>query len=159
MFVRWQLFPYFYFLLSLPLLSFSSLSNIPYLTFMKVIVSSSISPLFSFFLPIYSLSLSVSLSFSICFVHWLGTKSNTWQFKNQSLRYLFHITSLALSYFTCNFFLKQWLFHRSEEQESKNDFLCLSKNIYMAKKKSWERLCRFFIFSYRWRVQTYNFCL
>lgn len=83
MFVRWQLFPYFYFLLSLPLLSFSSLSNIPYLTFMKVIVSSSISPLFSLFSPYFSLSpfsvsLSLSLFFYFVFVHWLGTKSNTW---------------------------------------------------------------------------------
>lgn len=142
MFVRWQLFPYFYFLLSLPLLSFSSLSNIPYLTFMKVIVSSSISPLFSLFSPYFSLSpfsvsLSLSLFFYFVFVHWLGTKSNTWLgFKRIKLEiFVSHnFSGSQLLYLQFFFFLKQWLFHRSEEQESKNDF-CVYQKIYIWLKK------------------------
>lgn len=165
MLVRWQLISYFYFLLSLQLLSFSSLPNIPYLTFMKVIVSSSISPLFSLFsslfLSLSFLCLSPSLSFSILFLFtdWVLKVTHDWDLRESSLRYLFPITSLALSYFTCKTFFPEIMTFPQEWRTGKQKWLlCLSKK-YIWLKKAESDFVGFLILSYRWRIQTYNFCL
>ena len=157
MLVRWQLFPYFYFLLSLPLLSFSSLPNIPYLTFLKVIVSLSISPLcfsLSFFLPIslspFSLSLSLfpSLSFSVFFLltDWVLKVTCDRDLRESSLRYLFQITSLALSYFTCKIVFPEIMTFPQEWRTGKQKMtFVFIKKISMVK-KCWELLWRFSYF-------------
>lgn len=155
MLVRWQLFPYFYFLLSLPLLSFSSLPNIPYLTFLKVIVSLSISPLcfsLSIFLPIslspFSLSLFPSLSFSVLFflTDWVLKVTCDRDLWESSLRYLFQITSLALSCFTCKIVFPEIMTFPQEWRTGKQKMtFVFIKKISMVK-KCWELLWRFSYF-------------
>ena len=142
MLVRWQLFPYFYFLLSLPLLSFSSLPNIPYLTFLKVIVSLSISPLcFSLFFPPYfslsflslSLPLSLSLFFCFLFAHWLGTESNMWPgFKRIKLEIFVsnNLSGPQLLYLQNCFSWNNDFSTGVKNRKAKNDFCVYQKNIY-----------------------------
>ena len=125
----------------------------------------SLSSLFSFFLPIslslLSRNLSPSLSFSILFLFtdWVLKVTRDWDLRELSLRYLFHITSLALSYFTCKIFFPEIMTFPQEWRTGKQKcLLCLSK-IYIWLKKAESDFVGFPILSYRWSVQTYNFCL
>ena len=124
----------------------------------------SLSSLFSFFLPIslspFSESLSLSLFFYFVFVHWLGTKSNTWLgFKRIKLEiFVSHNFSGSQLLYCKTFFPEIMTFPQEWRTGKQKCLLCLSK-IYIWLKKAESDFVGFPILSYRWSVQTYNFCL
>ena len=97
-----------------------------------------LSSLFSFFSSLFlslsflCLSLPLSLSILFLFTDWVLKVTRDWDLRESSLRYLFHITSLALSYFTCKIFFS-WNSDFStglKNRKAKMTFVFIKKYIY-----------------------------